>query len=44
MLCIASKGTIDRLRDEDRILRETFGKKWHMWAKEVQYWLIPGVY
>jgi protein-S-isoprenylcysteine O-methyltransferase Ste14 len=37
-MCVA------RTAHEDGLLRETFGKEWDEWAKNVPYRLVPGVY
>lgn len=33
-----------RMKNEDDALRKQFGKNWDTWAKNVPYFLIPGVY
>ncbi|KAF8186385.1 hypothetical protein BJ912DRAFT_852268 [Pholiota molesta] len=33
-----------RMKAEDDALRKVFGEKWEQWAKEVPYFVIPGVY
>ncbi|PPR02927.1 hypothetical protein CVT24_012198 [Panaeolus cyanescens] len=33
-----------RVLQEDKMLKEHFGKEWEEWAKDVKYRLIPGVY
>ncbi|KAF4612902.1 hypothetical protein D9613_011130 [Agrocybe pediades] len=36
--------TLGRMPDEDKALRERFGKKWDEWAERVPYRVIPGVW
>jgi protein-S-isoprenylcysteine O-methyltransferase Ste14 len=33
-----------RMKAEDDALRKVFGERWEQWAKEVPYFVIPGVY
>ncbi|PPR03602.1 hypothetical protein CVT24_007591 [Panaeolus cyanescens] len=33
-----------RVLQEDRMLREHFGKQWENWAKDVKYLFLPGIY
>ncbi|KAF9485675.1 hypothetical protein BDN70DRAFT_537351 [Pholiota conissans] len=35
---------LSRIKVEDRILKEKFGKKWEEWAGRVKYTVIPGIY
>ncbi|KAF5378502.1 hypothetical protein D9615_007172 [Tricholomella constricta] len=37
-------GILERLPEEDALLRGTFGKEWEEWARKVPYSLIPGIY
>ncbi|KAG6856622.1 hypothetical protein H0H87_002372 [Tephrocybe sp. NHM501043] len=34
----------DRMRREDKELKEKFETEWDQWAREVPYWLVPGLY
>lgn len=36
--------TLSRMPNEDAALREKFGREWDMWAKDVPYLLLPGIY
>ncbi|KAJ7662615.1 hypothetical protein DFH06DRAFT_1190478 [Mycena polygramma] len=40
----ASIGLRTRMRKEDGMLKERFGREWDEWAKRVPWWLVPGVY
>jgi len=33
-----------RIPGEEFILQAKFGQEWELWAEQVRYWLIPGVY
>lgn len=33
-----------RVSREDQILRIRFGEEWEMWAREVPYQFLPGIY
>ncbi|KAG6860867.1 hypothetical protein C0995_006547 [Termitomyces sp. Mi166 len=35
---------LQRMPEEDKLMRASFGKEWEDWARRVPYWLIPGVY
>jgi len=35
---------IVRIKKEEMMLRERFGKRWDQWAKQVPYKLVPGLY
>ncbi|KAJ3512455.1 hypothetical protein NLJ89_g3516 [Agrocybe chaxingu] len=35
---------LKRAEQEDRVLKQTFGKEWDEWAKRVSYKSIPGIY
>ncbi|KAJ7906349.1 hypothetical protein B0H13DRAFT_1619415, partial [Mycena leptocephala] len=37
-------GLLCRIPNEDRALKEKFGREWDIWATEVPYVLIPNVY
>jgi hypothetical protein len=37
-------GLISRMFKEDEALRRIFGVAWEVWAKDVPYKLIPGLY
>ncbi|KAF7368351.1 Protein-S-isoprenylcysteine O-methyltransferase [Mycena venus] len=37
-------GLRTRMRKEDVMLKERFGKEWDQWAARVPYWIVPGVY
>ncbi|KAJ7347193.1 hypothetical protein DFH08DRAFT_867550 [Mycena albidolilacea] len=41
---IAGIGLRTRMRKEDGMLKERFGKEWEAWAVRVPYWIVPGVY
>ncbi|KAJ7495339.1 hypothetical protein FB451DRAFT_365091 [Mycena latifolia] len=43
-LSIASLGLSSRMRKEDQMLQEKFGKEWETWAGRVRYKVIPGVF
>ncbi|PPR01156.1 hypothetical protein CVT24_006123 [Panaeolus cyanescens] len=36
--------TISRMNQEDKMIREGFGKEWEDWAKRVPYKTMPGIY
>ncbi|PPR01158.1 hypothetical protein CVT24_006125 [Panaeolus cyanescens] len=36
--------TIARMRQEDKVIQQAFGKEWEEWAKTVPYRVMPGVY
>ncbi|KAJ7617163.1 hypothetical protein FB45DRAFT_756850 [Roridomyces roridus] len=42
-LSLASHGLSVRMRKEDAMLKENFGKEWEVWAGRVRYKIIPGV-
>jgi len=33
-----------RMSKEDEALRKHFGKQWEDWAKNVPYYVVPGIY
>lgn len=33
-----------RLAEEEKMMKREFGKEWDIWAKTVQFKLVPGVY
>ncbi|KAG6910482.1 hypothetical protein DXG01_010407 [Tephrocybe rancida] len=35
---------LQRMPEEDRLMRASFGSEWEEWARRVPYWLIPGIY
>lgn len=35
---------INRPPQEDKVMKEAFGKEWEEWAKEVPYRIVPGIY
>lgn len=37
-------GLVSRMSKEDEALRRIFGKTWEIWARDVPYKLIPGLY
>lgn len=43
-LSIACLGLGSRMRKEDRMLREKFGREWEAWAAQVRYKIFPGVF
>jgi protein-S-isoprenylcysteine O-methyltransferase Ste14 len=42
--CLVMKMFVDRTKSEDKLLRDQFGKQWDIWAKDVPWRLIPGIY
>ncbi|PPR01157.1 hypothetical protein CVT24_006124 [Panaeolus cyanescens] len=36
--------TIGRMRQEDRMMQQQFGKAWEQWAARVRYRVMPGIY
>lgn len=40
---VAMDNTLRRLQLEDRALKNKFGKEWDQYAREVRWWLVPGV-
>ncbi|KAJ7042343.1 hypothetical protein C8F04DRAFT_1077444 [Mycena alexandri] len=40
----AGMGLRTRMKMEDRMLKERFGKEWETWATRVPRWILPGVY
>ncbi|KAK7052743.1 protein-S-isoprenylcysteine O-methyltransferase [Favolaschia claudopus] len=41
---VAGVGLRARMRKEDAMLRERFGREWEEWAGRVPWWIAPGVY
>ncbi|KAJ7749419.1 hypothetical protein B0H16DRAFT_1319342 [Mycena metata] len=37
-------GLRGRMKREDQMLKERFGKEWETWATRVPWWILPGVY
>ncbi|KAG6910483.1 hypothetical protein DXG01_010408 [Tephrocybe rancida] len=35
---------LQRMPEEDRLMKASFGSEWEEWARRVPYWLIPGIY
>ncbi|KAG6852720.1 hypothetical protein C0991_009584 [Blastosporella zonata] len=35
---------VQRIPEEDRLMKSSFGKEWEEWARRVRYRLIPGIY
>ncbi|KAF8063940.1 hypothetical protein FPV67DRAFT_1697666 [Lyophyllum atratum] len=35
---------LQRMPEEDKLLKDAFGEEWEEWARRVPYWLIPGLY
>jgi len=35
---------LQRMPEEDRLMKSSFGEEWEEWARRVPYWLIPGLY
>ncbi|KAJ7431335.1 hypothetical protein B0H11DRAFT_2332330, partial [Mycena galericulata] len=44
MMSLVVSGLLTRIRKEDDSLKREFGKEWDIWAAQVPYALIPGVY
>lgn len=40
----AGVGLRTRMKKEDTMLKERFGKEWEDWATRVPCWIVPGVY
>lgn len=40
----AMLGLLLRMPVEDGLLKTSFGEEWEEWARQVSYWLIPGLY
>lgn len=43
-ITILAINIVGRVRQEDEVLKSTFGDDWERWAKVVRYRLVPGVY
>ncbi|KIJ60139.1 hypothetical protein HYDPIDRAFT_117610 [Hydnomerulius pinastri MD-312] len=41
---LLSVGAVQKAKEEDRMMRDTFKVQWIDWAKVVRYRLVPGVY
>ncbi|KAG6872305.1 hypothetical protein C0995_011115 [Termitomyces sp. Mi166 len=35
---------LQRMPEEDKLMKVSFGREWEDWARRVPYWLIPGIY
>ncbi|KAJ6534142.1 hypothetical protein B0H19DRAFT_1185376 [Mycena capillaripes] len=40
----AGIGLRTRMRKEDAMLQDRFGKEWEDWVARVPYWIVPGIY
>ncbi|KAF9043395.1 hypothetical protein BJ165DRAFT_1484729 [Panaeolus papilionaceus] len=44
IVCTFYMVTIARMKQEDKVIQQTFGKEWEEWARRVPYKVMPGVY
>ena len=44
MISLGTAGLMLRMRKEDVLLKQAFGKEWEAWAQRVPCWLFPGLY